>query len=109
MKKTRKNQKIPKMSFQLSGKIFLFWGGGSKMSFFDNLAKKARTPKTLKIGVSAKHLKQKNICVTKRPFLDQKNPNPEFQLSFFLPFFLLFQQQKHKKMLKPLFYSVLAT
>ena len=37
----------------------------------------------------------------------QKNPNPEIPVIIFF-LFLLFQQQKTQKLLKPLFYSVLA-
>ena len=46
-KKTRNSQKyLPKIAFQLSVKFFLFWWV-SKFPFFDNLAKQARTRKTL--------------------------------------------------------------
>ena len=42
-------------------------------------------------------------------FWTQKNPNPEIPVIFmFFVLFLLFQQQKHRNALKPLFYSVLA-
>ena len=52
-KKTNKKQKVKKhkntkkKTFQLSVKISFFWGGCPKIAFFDNLAQKARTPKTL--------------------------------------------------------------
>ena len=38
----------------------------------------------------------------------QKTQIQKFQLSFFLPIFFSFNNKKHKQMLKPLFYSVLA-
>ena len=44
---TKKQQKHQKIAFQLSVKFFLFLGGFSKFPFFDTLAQKARTQKTL--------------------------------------------------------------
>ena len=51
-KKTKKEKKLEKKNtqkwaFQLSVKIFFFFGWVSKISLFDNLAQKARTQKTL--------------------------------------------------------------
>ena len=54
-KKTRKkrspqknnSKNAQKLAFQLSVKFFFFWGGFSKFPFFDTLAQKARTQKTL--------------------------------------------------------------
>ena len=43
----KQQQKHQKMAFQLSVKFFLFFGGFSKFPFFDILAQKAWTPKTL--------------------------------------------------------------
>ena len=43
----KKQQKHQKIAFQLSVKFFLFLGGFSKFPFFDTLAQKARTQKTL--------------------------------------------------------------
>ena len=43
----KKNTKYQKRVFQLSVKIFFFLGGCPKIPFFDNLAQKARTQKTL--------------------------------------------------------------
>ena len=40
--------------------------------------------------------------------LGQKNPNPEIPVIIVFAYFLLFQQQETQKMLKPLFYCVLA-
>ena len=37
-----------------------------------------------------------------------KNPNSEIPVIIFWAFLFLFQKQKHKNLLKPLFYSVLA-
>ena len=44
---TKKQQKHQKKAFQLSVKFFLFLGGFSEFPFFDTLAQKARTQKTL--------------------------------------------------------------
>ena len=47
-KKTKKKQqKHQKIAFQLSVNFFLFLGGFSKFPFFDTLAQKACTQKTL--------------------------------------------------------------
>ena len=54
--------------------------GVQKFPLFDNLAKKTAPQNTIKIGVSARHF-EKEMCVTKRPFLDN---------------FFFFQQQKHR-------------
>ena len=46
-KKQKKQQKYPKISFSVISQIFLFLGGFAKFPFFDTLAQKARTQKTL--------------------------------------------------------------
>ena len=45
--KQKKHKNTKKRAFQLSVKISFFLGGCPKIAFFDNLAQKARTPKTL--------------------------------------------------------------
>ena len=46
--KVKKDKNTKKRAFQLSVKIFFFLRGGCpKIAFFDNLAQKTRTPKTL--------------------------------------------------------------
>ena len=96
------------MSFSVISQFFLFFlGGCPKFSFFDNLAQKTRTLKHYKIGVLA--FFEKNICVTKRPFLDQKNQNPEIPVIIFLPVFFFFSTTKNTKHCRnPYFYRVLA-
>ena len=85
--KTKKTQKYQKLSFQLSVKIFFVLGGVSKISLFWHLCPKSAHPQnTIKVGVSANQLwKTDKINVTKRQFWGQ-NPNPEIQITFFLPF-----------------------
>ena len=46
-KKNKKTQKYQKKSFWVVSQFFLCLGGCPKFPFFDNLAKKARTPKKL--------------------------------------------------------------
>ena len=76
-KKQEKTKEYSKMSFSgYQWKFSSFLAGCPKFPFFDNLAQKARHPKnTIKIGVSSKLFFGKHKCVTKRPFLDQKNLN----------------------------------
>ena len=45
--KVKKHKNTKKKSFSVISQNFLFWGGCPKIAFFDNLAQKARTPKTL--------------------------------------------------------------
>ena len=88
-------------------KCFFVFGGCPKFPFFDNLAKKRAPKKHYKNRGLSKAFFEKQICVTKRQFLDKKSQIQLFQLSFFLPIFFLFQQQ-NKKSWNPLFYTVLA-
>ena len=98
-------QKKTKISYQ---SFFSFFGGCSKFPFFDHLAQKARTKKKNKNRCFSKAFFEKQMCITKRPFLDKKTQTQKFQLSFFCCFFLLLQQQKTQKFAETLFYSVLA-
>ena len=83
----RKKQKhTQKRAFQLSVQFFLFFGVFSKFPFFVTLAQKACTQKnTIKIGVSASFF-EKELCVTKRPFLDKKPKFINSSYQFFGPF-----------------------
>ena len=64
------------MSFSVISENFLFFlGGFSKFPFFYNLAQKARTQKNYKNRGFRPPFFGKQLCVTKRPFLDQKNQN----------------------------------
>ena len=118
-RKSKKHKNTKKELFSYQSK-FSFLGGCPKIAFFDNLAQKTRTgvsksclfwqlgpenahpQNTLKIGVSA-YVFWKKLCVTKRPFLDQKTQIQKFPLSFFGAFFLSFNNKKHQIFLKPLF------
>ena len=107
-KKNSKNTQ--KLAFQLSVKIFFFFGWLFKISLFWHLGPESAHPKnTIKIGVSGPFFFGKQMCVTKRPFLDQKKPKfINFSYHFFC-LFLLFQQQKNPTIAEtPIFIVFLA-
>ena len=80
----------------------------SKLPFLTTWPRKRAPQKHYKNrGFSKAFLEKKQLCVTKWPFLDKKPKSRNSSYHFFGSF-LLFQQQKHKHLLKPLFYSVLA-
>ena len=84
-KKNKKNVNIHKNTKTFSYQSN-FFGGVSKNSFFDNLAQKTRTPKTLyEIGVSA-HQFLKNSYASRNGHFWTKNQIQKFQLSFFAYF-----------------------
>ena len=98
-KKTRKNKKnTQKWAFQLSVKIFFFFGWLFKISLFLQLGpKSAHTKNTIKIGVSGP-LFLESSCVSRNGrFWTKKTKIYKFQLSFFFACFLLFQQHKTQK------------
>ena len=103
-RKKNKNTKIPKKgSFQLSINISFLVGVQRcpKFPFLTTWPKKRAPKNTIKIGVSAKHV-LKSRCVTKRPALDKKTQTRNSSYHIFAYSFL-FQQEKHKNWLKPLF------
>ena len=72
--KTRKNKKYSKMSFSVISEIFLlFWVGVQNFPFLTTWPKKRAPKKHYKNRGFSKPFFGKHICVTKRPFLDQKN------------------------------------
>ena len=94
------------MSFSVISQIVLFWWG-SKMSLSDNLAPKSAHPtNTIKIGVSAKHCFEKQMCVTKRPCLDPKKPKTRNSSFIFCLSWLPTTKNKH--LLKPLILQCLS-
>ena len=101
-RKSKKTQIYQKKSFSVISQNFLFFGWVSKIAFFDNLAQKTRTQKHYKNEVSAFFFGKK-LCVTKRPFLDQKNPNSEIPVIIFWAFFLFQKQKAHKSAETPIF------
>ena len=80
-KKTKQKQKktnILKVSFSVISQSFLFSGGCPKCPFLTTWPKKRAPPKHYKNrGFSLLIFEKTKICATKRPFLDQRNPNPE--------------------------------
>ena len=98
---TRQTKKIPQKTSQLSVKI-VFFGWGVQNFFFDNLPRKRAPPKHDKNRGFSTPIFEKQLCVTKRQFLD-KSQVQKFQLSCLFGSFLLCQKQKHKNLLKPRF------
>ena len=112
-KKRKKKQEKPKntkkWAFQLSVKIFFFFGWVSKISLYWQLGPKSAHPKnTIKIGVSGP-LFLENRCASRNGHFWTKKPkfiNSSYH--FFLPVFFSFNNRKHKNCWNPHFYSVLA-
>ena len=71
----KKTAKIPTNSFSIISQIFPFLGGFSKFPFFYTLAQKTWTKKHYKNRGFRPFFFEKLLCVTKRPFLDQKTQN----------------------------------
>ena len=109
-KKKFKNTKIPKNQkklFSYQSKFSFFWGGVQKLPFLTTWPRKRAPPKHIKNrGFSL--FFEKKLCVTIRPFLDQKNPNPEIPIIIFFCLFSLSTTKNTKISWNPYFYSVLA-
>ena len=97
-KEKEKNTKIPKKElFSYQSKFSFFLTGYPKIAFFDTLAQKTRTQKHYKNRGFSLFFFGKKLCVTKRPFLDKKNPNSEIPvIIFFLAFFSLSKTKNTK-------------
>ena len=95
--KVKKHKNTKKRAFQLSVKISFFLGGVQKLPFLTTWPRKRAPPKHYKNRGFSTPIFEKQLCVTKRPFLDKKTQIHKFQLSFFFCLFLLFQQQKTQK------------
>ena len=90
----KKTAKIPKNSFSVINHFF-FFGWFSKFPFFDTLAQKRSPPKHYK-NRGFRPFFGKQMCVTKRPFLDKKTKFINVNYHF-LAYFLLFRQHKKPK------------
>ena len=86
---TKKHKNTPKRAFQLSVNFFFFVGVQKR-----ELGPKARTQKNYKNRGFSKAFLEKQMCVTKRPFWDQKNPKSEIPVIIVLAYSSLFQQEK---------------
>ena len=82
----------------MGGQKFLFWQLGPENAHPQNTIKKWFQHSNF----------WKTVMRHETAIFGQKNPNPEIPVIICFAYFLLFQQQKHKTLLKPLFYSVLA-
>ena len=109
-KKTRKNKKYSKMSFSVISENFpLFWVGVQNFPFLTTWPKKRAPKKHYKNRGFSQLFFGKHICVTKRPFLDQKNLHSQIPIIiFFCLFSSLSTTENTKKCWNPYFYSVLA-
>ena len=86
-KKQTKQQYQKKTLFQLSVS-FLFFGWVSKISlFWQPGPKRAHPQNTIKNRGFREQMFEKQLCVTKRPFLDPKNPKSRNSSYHFLSFF----------------------
>ena len=106
-KKTKKHKNTKKELFSYQS-IFFFFGGCPKFPFLTTWPKKRAPKKHYKNRGFSKAFFWKQLCVTKRPFLDQKTQNQKFQLSFFFAFSSLSTTKTTKIGWNPYFYSVLA-
>ena len=103
-KKQENTKNTQKWAFQLSVRIFFFFGWVSKISLFWQLDRKSAHPKnTIKIGVSGPFFLKSRCASRNGHFWTKKSQIHKFQLSFFLPVFFSFNNTKHKILLKPLF------
>ena len=107
-KREKKNTKISQKKLFSYQSIFSFYFGGCpKFSFLTTCPKTRASPKnTIRKWVSDKFLR--NSDVSRNGHFGPTQPKSGNSSNHFLSFFFLFQQQKHKNALKPLFYSVLA-
>ena len=119
--KTTKNNKKQQKITMLKGKtretkkkfkneLFSYqsiFGGCPKFLFWQLGPKNAHPQNTIKMGGFSKLFLIKTYG-SRNGIFGPKQPNPEIPVIFFLAFFLLFKQQKFKKLLKAQFYSVLA-
>ena len=94
--KVKEHKNTKKELFSYQSKFSFFWGGVQKLPFLTTWPRKRAPPKHYKNrGFSL--FFEKKLCVTKRPFLDPKNPNPEIPVIIFLPSFS-FNSQKTPKL-----------
>ena len=107
----KKTAKIPKNSFSVISQFFPFLGWFFKKIPFLHLGPKNLNPKnTIKIEVLGPFFLN-SCCASRNGHFWTKKPKIyKFQLSFFLPYFLLFQQQKTQKSAEtPIFIVFLLT
>ena len=89
--KTKSNKKNKKKPRKKKCYQSIFFGQGiQKLPLFDTLAQKTRTQKHYKNRGFGLFFLEKKLCVTKRPFFGQKNPNlvrgkllPPYQLDLY--------------------------
>ena len=103
-KKQENTKNTQKWAFQLSVKIFFFFGWVSKISLFWQLGPKSAHPKnTIKIGVSGPFFWKADVRHETAIFGPKKPKFINSSYLFFLPVSFSFNNAKHKSLLKPLF------
>ena len=106
--KQKQKKQREKRAFQLSVKFFFCFWWASKISLFLTAWPKKRAPKKhYKTRGFSKAFFEKQICVTKWPYLDKNSQIQKFQLSFLLPILFSFNKNINISW-NPYFYSVLA-
>ena len=102
---TKKTAKTPKNSFSVISQFFpFFWVAFQNFPFLTPWPRKRAPKKHYKNRGFRAFFFGKQLCVTKRPFWDQKTQKfINFSYHFFLPIFFSFKNKKHQNMLKPLF------
>ena len=104
-----KTQKYQKIGFQLSVKIFFFWGGVQKLPFLTTWPRKRAPKKHYKNRGFSKAFLEKNSYASRNGhFWTKKHKSRNFSYHFFLPFSSLSTTKNTKISWNPYFYSVLA-
>ena len=101
---TNKTQKYQKKSFSVMSHFYLFLEGVQNSLFLTTWLKTRAPPKHYKNRGFRDQIFEKQLCITKRPPPDSKNPNPEIPVIIFFVLFFSFNNKKHKNALKPLFF-----
>ena len=101
--KRAKPPKNTKMSFSVISRIFFFGGGGPNVPFLTTWSKQRAPKKHYKNRGFSKAFFEKQMCITKRPLLDQEN-KPEIPIIVFSSL----STTKTQTLLKPLVCRVLA-
>ena len=107
--KKQKHTNIPQKEFFSCQSNFTFSVGVQNFPFLTTWPKTRAPPKNYKHRGFREQIFEKQLCVTKLPFLDPKNPNPEIPVIFFCPFSSLSTTKNTKMLWNPYFYSVLAS
>ena len=85
IKQNRKTKKYRKMSFSvISQKFLIFWWVSKSSLFLTTWPRKRAPPKHYKNRGFSTPIFEKQLCITKRPFLDKKNKSRNSNYHFCL-------------------------